>query len=168
MRLAALSLSLLTLALAGCGAFAPEPDVETLPHAAVVDTHVETTPDRVDTFRLMTVNGRNVVPIVDQPAKLIGIDGRNLIPAGRGVHLEFEGFGFYRSTVRRMFWNPMRVEGGVDFTPAAGATYAVHGSVTSTLSTVWLENEATHEVIGQKASMAHDIPPASDPVDTFK
>lgn len=168
MRIATTALPLLTLALAGCAVFTPEPDVSTLPHAEVVDTHADTTPDRTDTFRLITINGHNVLPIVDQPAKLIGVDATNLVPAGRSVHLEFEGFGFYRNTVRRMFWNPLHVEGGVDFVPTAGARYAVHGTVTQTLSTVWIENEATHEVIGQKASMAHDIPPPSDPVDTFK
>jgi len=167
MRLAS-AFPLLTLALAGCAALAPEPDFTTLPHAAVVDTHDAGNPDRTDVFRVTTVDGRNVLPIVDEQYKVIGIDATNLIPAGRSVHLDFEGFGFYRSTGRRMFWDPMHVDGSIDFVPVVGARYVVRGTVSTALSTVWIENEATHEVIGQKASMAHDIPPPSDPVDTFK
>jgi hypothetical protein len=168
MRLAATAFPLLTLALAGCAALAPAPDFTTLPHAAVVDTHGVTNPEWTDVFRLTTVDGRNVLPIVDQQYKVIGIDATNLIPAGRSVHLDFEGFAFYRSTGRRMFWDPLHVDGSIDFVPVEGARYAVHGTVTQKLTTVWIENEATHEVVGQKASMAHDIPPPSDPVDPVK
>ena len=157
MRLAALSFPLLTLALAGCQAFAPEPDVATLPHAAVQGTHLDVDNDRVDTFRVLTINGRNVLPISDQPAKLIGIDATNLLPAGRGVHVEIEGLAFYSNTVRRLFWDPLRAQGGVDFVPTAGATYVVRGTIAPELSTVWLEDAATHAVIGQKVSVTRAV-----------
>ena len=64
MRLAALTISTLVLALAGCQA---TPDLATLPHATLVDTHIAVDGDRVDTFRALAINGHDVLPIVDQP-----------------------------------------------------------------------------------------------------
>jgi hypothetical protein len=152
MRLAALPIPLLTLALAGCQAFAPEPDVATLPHATVSGTHIDVSDDRVDTFRALEINGHRVLELSDQPAKLIGKDATNLVPAGRSVRVEVEGFAFYNNTVRRLFWDPMHVEGEIEFVPAADARYVLHGTVTPEVSSVWIENEATHEIVGRKVS----------------
>jgi hypothetical protein len=152
MRIAALSIPLLTLALAGCQAFAPEPDVATLPHATVTGTHIDVSDDRIDTFRALEINGHQVLAATDQPAKLIGKDATNLVAAGRSVRVEVEGFAFYNNTVRRMFWDPMHVEGAIEFVPVADATYVLHGSVTPEVSSVWLENAATHEIVGRKIS----------------
>lgn len=152
MRFAALSISLLTLALAGCQAFAPQPDVATLPHASVAGTHIDVSDDRIDTFRAIEIDGHQVLEIVDQPVKLIGKDVTHLVVAGRSVRMEVEGFAFYNNTFRRMFWDPMHVEGAIEFVPVANATYVLRGSVTPEMSSVWLENASTHEVAGQKIS----------------
>lgn len=161
MRLAALSISLLTLALAACGTAAP--DVATIPHATLAGTHVNATDDRVDTFRALRIAGANVLPAADEPARLIGIDASNLVAAGQSVHVEIEGLALYRNTFRRMFWDPMHVQGSVDFVPAANGTYSLRGSITPDVSSVWIENDATHEVVGGKLSAAgHGAPAAAD------
>ena len=152
MRLSALSIPLLALALAGCGAL--EPDVATVPHATIAGSHIDVDGDRFDTFRVLAIDGRNVLPITDQPVKLIGHDATNLVAAGHGVRVEVEGFAFYENTGRRLFWSPMRAQGVVEFVPAVDAKYSVHGSVTPTLSSVWVENDATHEVVGSKITVA--------------
>ena len=152
MRLAALSIPLLLATLAGCQAFAPAPDPATLPHATIVGTHVDAD-QRVDTFRVLKVDGHVVLPYSDEPAKLIGHDASDLVVAGRTVRVEVEGFGFYGNTMRRMFWDPMRAQGVVEFVPVAGATYSLHGAIAPELSSVWIENDATHEVVGQKISV---------------
>lgn len=153
MRIAALSIPLLTLTLAGCQAFAPEPDVATLPHASVIGTHIDVSDDRIDTFRALEINGHRVLELGDQPSRLIGKDATNLVVAGRSARVEVEGFAFYNNTVRRMFWDPMHVEGAIEFVPTADATYVLHGSVTPEVSSIWLENAATHEIVGQKVSL---------------
>ena len=48
-----------------------------------------------------------------------------------------------------MFWDPMHVEGAIEFVPVANATYVLRGSVTPEISSVWLENASTHELAGQ-------------------
>jgi hypothetical protein len=151
MRLAALTISTLVAALAGCQA---TPDLAALPHATVAGTHVDVDGDRVDTFRVLAIDGRNVLPATDQPVKLIRHDATDVVAAGHGVRLEVEGFAFYDSTGHRMFWSPMRAHGVVEFVPAADAKYSLHGSVTPTLSSVWVENDATHDVVGNRISVA--------------
>ena len=163
MRLAALTITIIAVAVAGCQAMAPEPDAATQAHAAITDSHVDVTPDRVDTFRVLEVNGRRVLELGDQPIKKIGHDFTQLVAAGRPVRVEVEGLAFYNNTVRRMFWDPMHVQGVIEFVPAADAKYVVHGTVTPDLSTVWVENEATHEVVGAKVSaVGHGTPPPAD------
>ena len=141
-RLAALTIPALALALAGCQGFGPAPDVSALPHATVTGTHVDVTNDRTDTFRVLEIDGRDALPSVDQPVKLIGHDATNLVAAGRTVRVEVEGLAFYY-TMRRLFWDPMHVEGVVEFVPVAGARYVVNGAVSPEVASVWIENADT-------------------------
>ena len=154
MRLAALTTPLLAmaLALAGCQALGPLPDVSSQPHATIAGTHVDVDGDRIDTWRVLEVDGHDVLPSTDQPYKLFGHDHATLVAAGRGVRVEVEGLAFYSNTVRRMFWDPMHVQGVVEFVPVAGASYVVRGSVSPELSSVWIENADTHEPIGRRIS----------------
>jgi len=147
MRLAALTLCTAMLALAGCQSTA---DLASLPHATLVGTHIEVDRDRTDTFRALAINGRNVLPIVDQPVKLIGHDATNLLPSGQGVRVEVEGLAAYDQSLHRLLWDPMRAQGVIEFVPQAGAVYSVRGSVTPEVSSVWIEDDATHEAIGRK------------------
>jgi hypothetical protein len=147
MRLVALSTPLLILALAGCQS---TPDLATLPHATIAGTHVDVDGDRFDTFRVTAIDGHDVLPTTDEPVKLIGHDATNLVAAGQGTRIEIDGFAFFNSTGHRMFWDPMRAQGVVEFVPAAGATYSVHGSVAPEASSVWIEDDATHQPVGRR------------------
>ncbi len=159
--------TLLAIALAACTAL---PDLATLPHATVVGTHVNVDGDRYDTFRVLDIDGMPALPDVDQPVKLIGKDATSLVKAGQSVRLDVEGFAFYKATSHRVMWNAMRARGTIEFVPAAGATYALHGVVAPELSSIWLEDEATHQPVGRKistpnraASGAVGLPPPTRP-----
>jgi hypothetical protein len=147
MRFAVLTIPTLLLALAACQS---TPDLATLPHATLVGSHVAAEGDRTDTFRALSVDGRNVLPIVDQPVKLIGHDATDLLPAGRGVRVEIEGLAAYGDTLHRLMWDPMGTHGVVEFVPQAGATYAVRGAIAPEASSVWIEDNATHEVVSRR------------------
>jgi hypothetical protein len=163
MRLAVLTTTIFAAALAGCQAFAPEPDIATLPHGSVTDSHIDVNGDRIDTFRVLEVNGHRVLELGDQPIKKIGHDFTYLLAAGRPVRIEVEGLAFYNNTARRMFWDPMHVEGIVEFVPAADAKYVLRGAVTPDLSSVWVENADTHEVVGAKVSaVGRGVAPPAD------
>lgn len=144
MRPTALLLPTILLALAGCAA----PDLATLPHATVSGTHVALDVDRFDTFRVLGIDGTPVLPHVDQPVKLLGQDAHHLVPPGHAVRLEVEGFAFYRNTAHRMFQDSMRAHGVIEFVPAVDGHYALHGSIAPEASAIWLEDEATHQRVG--------------------
>ena len=145
MRLCTLLLPSALLALAGCASL---PDVASVPHATVDGTHVEVDDDRFDTFRVLEIDGRNALPIVDEPVKLHGKDAHDLVRAGQAVRLEVEGFAFFRGTVHRFFWDAMQAQGVIEFVPAADARYALHGAIAPEASSIWLEDEATHQRVG--------------------
>lgn len=147
MRLAALTTTALVLALAACQAM---PDLATLPHATLTGTHADIDGDRIDTFRALSINGRNVLPIVDQPVKLFGHDSTDLLAPGQSVRVKIEGMAAYTSTIHRLIWDPMHAQGVVEFVPVAGATYSVRGSVSPEVSSVWIEDDATHAAVGRK------------------
>jgi len=157
MRLAASSIPLLVIALAGCAGFGPPEDVSALPHATIVGSHAPAE-GRIDTFRTVAIDGHTVLAYSAEPAKTIGVDEKNLVAAGRTVRVEIEGMAFYENTVRRVFWNPMRAQGIVEFVPSAGATYSVHGTITPEMSSVWIEDDATHAVVGNRISVAGQAP----------
>ena len=149
MRLFAPALIAFAAAVAGCVSV---PDIATLPHATVAGTHVNVDGDRYDTFRVLLIDGQTALPEVDQPVKLIGKDTKSMVKAGQPVRLEVEGFAFYESTPHRMLWDKMRTQGVIEFVPVAGAAYALHGTVAPEASSIWLEDEATHQPVGRKIS----------------
>lgn len=97
---------------------------------------------------MLSIDGSLVLPIVDQPVKLHGKDANDLVPAGRDVRLEVEGFAFSDSTGHRMFWDFLRAEGVIEFVPFVDGRYALHGTVSPEVSSIWLEDEATHQQVG--------------------
>ncbi|HEY9023155.1 MAG TPA: hypothetical protein VIP05_02565 [Burkholderiaceae bacterium] len=152
MRPAALSLSLAMLAVAGCQSVPLAPEAAT-PHARLASSHVDVNDDRTDVFRVLAVDGRDVIDPTDLSSKSVEIDHTHVLVAGRPAHLSVDALAYYTNTARRLFWDAMRVRGTIDFVPAADATYVMRGELTPDRSSVWLEDAATHEVVGQKVSM---------------
>ncbi|MEO5687028.1 MAG: hypothetical protein ABIR54_06660 [Burkholderiaceae bacterium] len=152
MRLPALSFSLFALALAGCAGVAALPDVATVPHARLASSHVDVDNDRTDVFRVLSIDGHDVIDATDLSIKSVEVDHSDLIAAGRNAHIDVDSLAFYNNGGRRLFWDSMHVKGSVDFTPVAGATYVVRGTLKPAVSTVWVEDSATHQVVGKKVS----------------
>ena len=152
MRLAILSFPLLTLALAGCQGVALAPDLKTQPHATLASSHVDVDNDRTDVFRVLEIDGRAMIDPTDMTAKNVEVDHSALLAAGRGTHVAIDALAYYNNTARRLFWDPMHVKGAIDFVPVDGASYVLRGSLTSEQYSVWIENAATHEVVGTKIS----------------
>jgi hypothetical protein len=152
MRLRGIPLLLTTVALAACQGLPPA-DFSARPHASLVGSHAEAADDRVDTFRVTALNGWPVNRAAEQdPSRSLGVDSINAIEPGRPVRVEFEGLARYRNPARSLFWDARRVEGSVEFVPVVDVRYVVRGELGDAGSSVWLENDSTHEVIGRKFS----------------
>ncbi len=152
MRLAVLSFPFLTLALAGCQGVAPTPDLKTVPHATLVSSHVDVDNDRTDIFRVLEIDGRSAIDPTDLSVKSVEIDHTELVAAGRNAHVAVDALAYYNNTGRRLFWDAMRIKGTIEFVPAPDTTYVIRGSLTPAVSSVWIENGATHQIVGNKVS----------------
>jgi hypothetical protein len=138
------------LVLSACqGLGGGEKDAVPPPQASVTGSHVDDGNGRIDTFRVTEIDG-HPVGRVEEPSKTIGIDAAYRIDATRKVHLEFEGLARYANPMKTLFWDPHSVQGSVDFVPAAAGRYVVRGEIGPEGSSVWLEDDASHEVIGRK------------------
>ena len=151
MRPVLLSLSLVTLAVAGCQT-PSGPDPATVPHAMLSSSHVDIDSDRTDVFRLLEVDGRDAIDATDLSIKSVEIDHKQLLAAGRATQLKIDALAFYSNPVRRLAWDSMRIKGTIEFVPAVDANYVVRGALTPELSSVWVEDAATHAVVGKKLS----------------
>ena len=152
MRIRGLPILLSCLALTACQGFGPVPqDVVALrPHASISGSHVDLD-DRISTFRLTAIDGWPVDRAANQdPSKTLGVDSVNKVEAGHAVRVEFEGLTRYRNSVKTLFWATHGVDGSVEFVPAVDARYVVRGEIGEGGSSVWLENDATHEVVVRK------------------
>ena len=137
------------LALAACQGLGGSQDGAPRTYASVAGSHVDDGSGRVDTFRVTEIDG-HPVGRSEEPSKTLGVDAVNRVDAGRQVHVEFEGLTRYRNPAKTLFWDPHRVVGSVDFVPVAQGRYVVRGDIGQDGSTVWLEDDASHEVIVRK------------------
>jgi hypothetical protein len=120
------------------------------PQAVVAGSHIDDgAAAGIETFRVDAIAGRPMGRM-DDPQKTLGVDARYSIDAGRLVRVEFEGLLRFSNPLRTLTRDAQRVEGSVEFTPVPNARYVVRGHIDAEHSTVWLEDDATHEVIGQK------------------
>jgi hypothetical protein len=147
MRRLVVAVVLSGLALAGCEGTRFE-DNAPPPQAVVAGSHIDDDAAGIETFRVAAIAGRPVGRM-DDPSKTLGVDARYTVDAGRLVRVEFEGLVRYGNPLQTLVRNARRVEGSVEFTPVANARYVVRGRIDEKKSTVWLEDDATHETIGQ-------------------
>ena len=98
---------------------------------------------------MLAIDGRRTLPQTDEPARLIGKDMTSLMVAGRPVHVEIEGFGLYEP-VRRMFWDALRAQGSSSSCRPPVQAYSVRGSIAPEASSVWIEDDATHQAVGRR------------------
>lgn len=119
------------------------------PQAVVVGSHVDDGKAGIETFRVSGIAGRPVGRM-DDPSKTLGVDARYPIDSGRLVRIEFEGLLRFDNPLRSLIQDAERVEGSVEFTPVANARYVVRGHIDEHGSAVWLEDDASHAIIGQK------------------
>ena len=101
---------------------------------------------------MLEVDGREVIDPTDLSIKSVEVDHSHLVAAGHGARVAVDALAYYGNGARRLFWDSMRIKGTIEFVPVAGATYVVRGALTPERSSVWIENGATHEVVGSKVS----------------
>ena len=152
---------IVSLALSACSTFNPIPEGYTGPTAVIKDSFSEKSASNAHYFELEKVNENRISDSFGATRQKYYGQGMYFEP----VMVEHEvlperqsftisGFVFYPTDAQLLFSNNLSVEGIVTFTPKAGETYTVSGTVIDDVSEVWLQ-DSSGNVIGDKFSKMH-------------
>ena len=75
---------------------------------------------------------------------------QRFIPASKPTSLTIVARTEYAAPILALTHEVFQVKGDIDFTPSPAKRYVVRGKLSEEYSSVWLEDEDTHEVVGKK------------------
>jgi hypothetical protein len=148
---------LLAVCLSGCATYKPVPEGYTGPTATIKDTFKTFGGSKAEFFYLAEVDGHGVQN--SRTASLDNSRGMGMIlrtfPIHRAVPTTPQSFTIvarteYAAPILAMTHEVYQVKGVIQLTPEAGKTYVVKGVLNGDASAVWLEEEASQQVIGEK------------------
>ena len=155
----ALALMVAGSLLAGCAVYKPTiPSGYKGPRASIKDSFKTYGTSKADMFYVAQVNGSDVenTRIKTQKANA----GRGMlmrpvpvmheVPAARSVTLNIVGRTQHAAPVLELTNAVYEVKGTIEFIPEAGKTYAIRGELGDGGSSVWIEQDATHAIVGKK------------------
>jgi hypothetical protein len=151
---------LATALLAGCAAprYNPLPENYAGPSATVRDSFTVQGISKADFFYVAQVDGHDIDNALWASAAATRGRGMNLqkvpvqrsLPASKPVTLTIVGRTEYAAPIQALTNVVYQVKGTIDFTPKPNKIYVVLGELGETASSVWLEEDDTHEVVGKK------------------
>jgi hypothetical protein len=145
------------LLLAGCETTKPIPEGYNGPVSHIRDSLIQFSTSGADIFYLAKINGKSIgnsftatrMATQGRGAQLRPVKISRDIPASP-ITLTITGRRDYAAPIQSMFNKIYQVSGDVEFTPAPDENYVVKGLLGENYSAVWLEEEKTGAVIGQK------------------
>lgn len=87
--------------------------------------------------------GMNMTPVLVQRS----------VPASRSMSIEIVARTEYAAPILTLTNAVYQVKGTIDFTPEPGMEYVIKGELGEARSLVWLEETASHRVIGKKIAV---------------
>ena len=145
------------LALSGCASYKPVPEGYAGATATIKDSFKTISGSKVEFFYLAEVDGHEVQN--SRTASLNNSRGKGMrlqaFPIFRAVPATPQSFTIvarteYAAPILVMTNAVYQVKGTMQWTPEAGKVYVVKGVLKAEGSEVWLEEEATQQVIGEK------------------
>ncbi len=157
----------------------PLPDAYPGPKAKLLDSVANYNGTKADYFFLYQYNGKSIRQTYDVSVDNNRGNGFMLLPpevVARDVPAEegrfyLIGRTHYAAPIQELSHGVYMAKGELSFSPQAGATYVIRGTLGETLAEVWIENAATGKIVSKKLSTstpksittAHQIEAASDP-----
>jgi hypothetical protein len=144
--------------ISGCAtAYKPVPDGYTGPTASIKDSFNAISSSKVEFFYVEQVDGHEVAN--SRFGSLAANRGRGMymnpvrverpVPI-KPVTLSIVARTEYAAPILVLTHEVFQVKGNLQFTPNPGKTYVVRGNLGETNAAVWLEEENSREVIGEK------------------
>jgi hypothetical protein len=154
-------LLLATLSLFSCATYVPVPSGYSGPTAQMLDTGFQETGGKGQLFYVEAVDGNTIENARITTARASHGRGFNLSISMTGRHVKAQPTRFrvvgthvtaapIHEIASRTAGTFFRVEGDIDFTPIAGKTYAVAGTLTKKEASVWIEDWETKQPVTKK------------------
>jgi hypothetical protein len=153
--------SFVVVTLVACATYHdPLPNAYSGPKAKVLDSVSNYNGTKADYFFLYKYNGTSIRQTYDVSVDYSRGNGFTLLPpeiVARDVPAEegryyLIGRTHYAAPVQELIHGVSMVKGELSFTPEAGATYVIRGTLGESLAEVWIENSATGKIASKKLS----------------
>jgi hypothetical protein len=114
--------------------------------------------DKADFFYVESIDGESIKNSLQRSMQLNRGKGFRMDPylidrqvaANKTVKLNLAAKTHYGAPIQELFNKVYQVKGQITFSPERGKTYVVKGELDEGISSVWLEDEETHQVIDKK------------------
>lgn len=114
--------------------------------------------DKADFFYVESIDGKSVKNSLQRSMQLNRGKGFRMdpylidrqVPVNTPVKLSLAAKTHYGAPIQELFNKVYQVKGEITFTPESGKKYVVMGELGEGSSSVWLEDEETHQVIDKK------------------
>jgi hypothetical protein len=127
------------------------------PTAVIADSSYDYSKRKSDFFYLDAIDGKPVANALDKTARMnLGhglaqrVQGSDRPVAAKSTVFHIVASTHYAAPILAMAGTSYYVDGDVTFTPVAGATYVVKGSLGPDYSAVWIEDQGNGRQMGNK------------------
>jgi hypothetical protein len=153
-----LSCAAVAILLGGCANYSPSVPVGyTGPQATINDSFVGRAGHKIDFFYVSHVNGLEIENSRVKTLQMNLGNGMRMIPyalshpiPARPTTLTIVGRTEYAAPILAFTGKVYEVKGTVEFMPEPDKTYFIRGNLGESHSAVWVEDDATKEVVGKK------------------
>ncbi|MBD8513513.1 hypothetical protein IFO68_12610 [Photobacterium sp. CAU 1568] len=149
------------VSMAGCASFMPVPENYNGPTATIKDSYSNKQSTTAHFFTLQKIDGNYVSNSFGATRSANYGSGaafepeitvREVLP--KEQIFTITGYIFFPTDAQLLFGDNLAVRGDLQFSPEAGETYVVKGTVSEKVSEVWLE-DSEGDIVGQKFSKTH-------------
>lgn len=124
----------------------------------IIDSYQAHDAEKSDFFYVESIDGKSIKNSLQRSLELNRGKGFRLdpyiidrqVPANKQVKLTLAAKTQYGAPIQELFGKVYQVKGEITFTPEKDKKYRVVGELGEGSSSVWLEDEATHQVIDKK------------------
>lgn len=156
-----IAVALMAVLLTGCATYGQSvPNNYVGPQALVKDTVIPYDESKADFFYVTHVDTRELENSLIQTRQRNAGRGlmmspyviSNAVPA-MPITLVISARTAYAAPIQEQIHALYQITGPVSFTPEANKVYVVRGTLTESYSAVWIEEEDTHKVVGNKVEL---------------
>ena len=148
-----------TLSITGCATYTPSvPKGYDGPRAELYDSFKTHSRSKADFFVVVQIDGADVDNGLNETYRRNQGRGMDMTPyfnkrplvAEKPIKVAIKGKTHYAAPIQAIFGTVYQVEGVVEFTPKTDTRYVVRGELGESYSAVWIEEDVTLELVGQK------------------